>query len=172
VSDWLVVGKFTSAYGIKGWVKLHSYTDPIDNIIGYQPLFLKKRGQWQALDIEKIQHHAKSLVAKVKGCDDRDQVPFYSGCELGILKSQLPDLEGDDYYWSDLMGLTVKDQQGQIFGTVDHLVETGANDVLVVKATENSIDDQERLIPYLFGDVVCSVDLQTSEIIVDWDADF
>jgi len=172
VSDWLVVGKFTAAYGIKGWVKLHSYTDPIDNIIGYQPLFFKKQGKWQTLEIEKIQRHAKSLIAKVKGCDNRDQTPFYSGCELGILESQLPKLKGDDFYWSDLMGLTVKSDQGQIFGVVDHLLETGSNDVLVVKATEHSIDDQERLIPYLFGDVVKNVDLQAREIIVDWDADF
>ncbi len=172
MSDWLVVGKFTAAYGIKGWVKLHSYTDPIDNIIGYQPLFFKKQGKWQALEIEKIQRHAKSLIAKVKGCDNRDQTPFYSGCELGILESQLPKLKGDDFYWSDLMGLTVKSDQGQIFGVVDHLLETGSNDVLVVKATEHSIDDQERLIPYLFGDVVKNVDLQAREIIVDWDADF
>ena len=70
------------------------------------------------------------------------------------------------------MGLTVKSDQGQIFGVVDHLLETGSNDVLVVKATEHSIDDQERLIPYLFGDVVKNVDLQAREIIVDWDADF
>jgi len=172
VSDWLVVGKFTSAYGIKGWVKLHSYTDPIGNIKDYQPLYLKKRGQWQELDIETIRNHAKSLVAKVKGCDDRDQVAFYSGCELGMLKSQLPDLADDDFYWSDLAGLTVKNQQDQVFGIVDHLVETGSNDVLVVKATDTSIDDLERLIPYLFGDVVLSVDLEAGEMIVDWDAEF
>jgi len=172
VSDWLVVGKFTSAYGIKGWVKLHSFTEPMGNIASYQPLYLKKQGQWQVLDIEKIQQHGKGLIAKVKGCDNRDQTPAYTGCELGMLKSQLPNLEGEDYYWSDLAGLTVKDQQGQNFGVVDHLVETGANDVLVVKATKDSIDDQERLIPYLYGDVVLSVSLQEQEITVDWDADF
>ena len=172
MSDWLVVGKFTSPYGIKGWVKLHSFTDPQDNIKSYQPLYLKKQGQWQALDLEKIQQHGKGLVAKVKGCDEREQTSFYTGCELGMLKSQLPSLEGDDYYWSDLAGLVVKDQQGQVFGVVDHLLETGANDVLVVKATDTSIDDQERLIPYLYGDVVLSVDLQAGEMIVEWDADF
>lgn len=172
MSDWLVVGKFTSAYGIKGWVKLHSYTDPMDNIMNYRPLYLKKQGQWQELEIEKIQRHAKSLIAKVKNCDAREQTPFYTGCELGMLKSQLPKLGEEDFYWSDLTGLTVKTDQGQVFGVVDHLVETGSNDVLVIKANEHSIDDQERLVPYLFGDVVKSVNLEAGEIIVDWDADF
>ena len=174
MSDWLVVGKFASAYGIKGWIKLHSYTDPIDNIISYQPLYIKKQGQgqWQALDVEKIQRHAKGLIAKIKGCDVREQVPSFSGCELGILTSQLPKLKDNDYYWSDLIGLTVKDLQSQIFGTIDHLIETGSNDVLVVKATINSIDDQERLIPFLLDDVIISVDLEVREMVVDWDADF
>lgn len=172
VSEWLVVGKFTSSYGIKGWIKIHSFTDPIDNIGEYDPLYIRRQDRWEALEVERIQRHAKGLIAKVKGCDNRESTPRYCGSEIGIEKKQLPLLGTGDFYWSDLEGLTVKNQQGEVFGAVEYLIETGANDVLVVKATDESIDDQERLIPYLVDQTVVCVDTQAGIITVDWDADF
>ena len=172
MSDWVVVGKFMSPFGVKGWLKLYSHTQPIENIAEYNPLWMKKGGSWQPVELEHVQRHGKGLVAKVKGCDNRDQAPAYIGCELAIKREQLPALEPGDYYWSQLEGLQVITTAGEILGKVDHLMETGSNDVLVVQPTQDSIDREERLIPYLWQDVVTEVDLAGGKMTVDWDKDF
>ncbi len=119
----------------------------------------------------------KGLVAHIAGVDDRTLAEAYSGLEVAVKGDSLPALEEGDYYWSQLQGLQVwcRDVSGAggtearvLLGTVDYLIETGANDVLVVKPSTDSIDDRERLIPYLPGDVVTKVDLERAEIEVDW----
>ena len=172
MSDWVVVGKLLGPYGIKGWMKLYSHTDPMDNISEYNPLWVHREGNWQPINVERVQRHGKGLVAKIAGCDDREQVPAFTGCELAIKREQLPDLQDDDFYWSDLEGLTVKTLDGDCLGKISHLFETGSNDVMVVKGNADSIDRQERLIPYLWEDVVQQVDLAKGEITVDWDKEF
>ena len=176
MSDWVVVGKLLGPHGVKGWIKLYSHTQPMENIKKYNPLWIRPEGnpggEWRQVRVEHVQRHGKGLVAKLEGCDNREQVPAYTGCEVAIKREQLPTLAKDDYYWSDLEGLQVLTESGECLGTVSHLFETGSNDVLVVKATGQSIDDQERLIPYLWQDVVKSVDTQAGNIVVDWDKDF
>lgn len=172
MSDWVVVGKLMSPFGVKGWLKLYSHTQPIENIAGYDPLWCKQGGGWQPISLEHVQRHGKGLVAKIKGCDNRDQTPAYIGCDLAIKREQLPALDDGDYYWSQLEGLRVLTVEGDFLGTVDHLFETGSNDVLVVHPATGSIDQRERLIPYLWGDVVTAVDLERGEMTVDWDKDF
>ena len=172
MSDWVVVGKLLSPFGVKGWLKLYSHTQPIENIVEYSPLWMRRGDSWQPIELEHVQRHGKGLVAKVKGCDNRDQAPAFTGCELAIKREQLPALEPGDYYWSQLEGLQVITSEGENLGQVDHLLETGSNDVLVVKPTPDSIDQQERLIPYLWEDVVTGVDLAAGRMTVDWDKDF
>jgi len=172
MSDWVVVGKLVSPFGVKGWLKLYSHTQPIENIASYEPLWVKQGGSWQPISLEHVQRHGKGLVAKIKGCDNRDQTPAYIGCDLAIKREQLPALDDGDYYWSQLEGLRVLTVEGDFLGNVDHLFETGSNDVLVVHPATGSIDQQERLIPYLWGDVVTAVDLERGEMTVDWDKDF
>ena len=172
MSDWLVVGKLMSPFGIKGWLKLYSHTQPIENIASYSPLWMKQGDRWQPISLEHVQRHGKGLVAKIKGCDNRDQTPAFIGCELAIKRDQLPALEQGDYYWSQLEGLKVITTAGEFLGVVDHLLETGSNDVLVVHPAAGSIDQEERLIPYLWEDVVTRVDLTSGEMTVDWDKDF
>ena len=176
MSDWVVVGKLLGPHGVKGWLKLYSHTQPMDNIKSYNPLWIRPQGgsegSWQPVRVEHVQRHGKGLVTKLKGCDSREQVPFYTGCEVAIKREQLPALDKDDYYWSDLEGLQVITEQGECLGKVGHLFETGSNDVMVVKASKQSVDDQERLIPYLWNDVVKSVDTQAATITVNWDKDF
>lgn len=172
MSDWVVVGKLLGPYGIKGWMKLYSHTDPMDNISEYNPLWVHREGNWQPINVERVQRHGKGLVAKIEGCDNREQVPAFTGCELAIKREQLPDLQDEDFYWSDLEGLRVKTLDGDCLGKVSHLFETGSNDVMVVKGDPDSIDRQERLIPYLWDDVVQQVDLAKGEITVDWDKEF
>lgn len=170
--QWLVLGKFTSAYGVKGWLKVYSYTEPMENIGNYHPIWLERNGKRQKIKIESIKRHGKGLVAKVEGCDVREQTPQYTGAQLVVPKDQLEPLEPGEYYWSDLIGLAVINEQGEDLGKVHHLMETGSNDVLVVKGSESSIDQRERLIPYLPEQVVLNVDLESRQIRVDWDADF
>ena len=172
MSEWVIVGKLLGPYGIKGWIKLHSHTHPIDNIGTYNPLWIQRGGSWQAIDVEKVQRHGKGLVAKLRGCDDREQVPGFTGCEVAIKRDQLPALGADDFYWSDLEGLKVITVAGECLGVVDHLFETGSNDVLVVKPGADSIDSEQRLVPYVWEQVVKQVDLQAGSLTVDWDKDF
>ncbi|NVJ67393.1 MAG: ribosome maturation factor RimM [Gammaproteobacteria bacterium] len=164
----LVVGKVNGAYGIKGWVKVYSYTDPKENILSYNPWYMKVKGQWQPLEITNGREQGKTVVAHIKGCDDRNLAESYHGNELAIDESQLPQLEGDDYYWRDLVGLSVVNLQGEDFGQVKKLMETGANDVLVVKADGK----EEILIPFVLEHSVIKVDLAAKLITVDWQADY
>lgn len=111
-------------------------------------------------------------MAHLKGIDDRDVAKHLTGADIYTLRSQLPDLDGNDFYWTDLENLVVVTLEGEKLGRVDHLFETGSNDVLVVKPTADSVDDRERLIPYLLEQTVIRVDLGSSQLTVDWDVEF
>ncbi len=173
-SSQLTVGKITGVYGIKGWVKIHSYTDPNDNIAGFGSFKLQRRGSLDEVKFDQWRQQGKGMVAHIAGVDDRTLAESYKGLEIVVEADSLPRLEQGDFYWRQLQGLQVwctepdSSNEPVLLGTVDYLIETGANDVLVVKATDNSIDDQERLIPYLPGDVVTRVDLEATRIEVNW----
>lgn len=164
------LGRISAAYGIKGWLKVWSYTDPLENITSYQPWYLKQKGSWQEVKVINSRRQGKGLIAQLEGCETRDDVDAYIGKEIAVPGGSLASLAEGEYYWSQLEGLTVLNTERQVFGVIDHILETGANDVIVVKATAASIDEQERLIPYLKEKVIKSVSLETGEIIIDWDA--
>ena len=147
----LVIGRITGCYGIKGWVRIHSYTEPMENFLEFSGF--------------------KGLVAHIRGVDDRDLAESFQGLEVSVASNALPELEEGDYYWHQLQGLQVwcHTDNGQVLlGAVDYLIETGANDVLVVKPCEGSIDQRERLIPWLPGTTVRQVDEESGRIEVDW----
>lgn len=171
-NEWLVLGKLTSAYGVKGWIKVYSYTEPMENIGNYHPIWFERNGQRRKVTLESVKRHGKGLVAKIEGCDNREQTPDYTGGTLVVPRDQLAPLEPGEYYWSDLIGLAVINERGEDLGKVHHLIETGSNDVLVVRGSDTSIDKQERLIPYLPEQVVLNVDLTAKQMRVDWDSDF
>ena len=174
----LVVGKITGCFGIKGWVKIHPYTEQPENFQRFGAWQLKRRGAYDAVDFDAVKAKGKGLVAHIRGVDDRTQAEQYRGLEIAVPADALPPLPKGDYYWRDLQGLQVwcrdaeKDgEEKLLLGNVDYLIETGANDVLVVKACEGSIDERERLIPYLPGETVSRVDLEEAVIEVDWFVD-
>jgi len=171
-SQHVIIGRISTVFGVKGWVKIHSHTDPKENIFQYAPWYFKKQGKWQLIEIDSTKVNGKSLIAHIKGCDDRDIARTYTGCDIATLKEQLPTLGEGDYYWSDLLGLNVVTVEGLHLGKVQKMLETGANDVIVVRGSKESIDDKERLIPYLPEQVVRSVNISDKQIIVDWDAEF
>ncbi|MEH6583905.1 MAG: ribosome maturation factor RimM [Halioglobus sp.] len=174
-SNTLVVGRISGCYGIKGWVKIHSFTEPAENFMAYDDFRLKRQSGLEAVSFDSVRRQGKGLVAHIKGVDDRNQAELYKGLEIVVSQEQLPSLDEGEFYWSQLEGLQVWFQEvgdssadRVLLGTVHSLIETGANDVLVVKACEGSIDKQERLIPYLPGDVVTRVDVEQGRIEVDW----
>lgn len=166
--DKIVVGKVSGVYGVKGWIKIFSYTEPREGIAEYSPWYLKQsgvnQGRWQQVKLEQGKRHAKTVIAKLEGFDDRNESMMLTGAVIGV-DPELMDSSGDGvYYWRDLIGLRVVNQQGVELGLVEKLIETGANDVLVVKA-----DTGERLIPWTLGNAVVEVDMEKSIILVDWD---
>ncbi|MCP5161589.1 MAG: ribosome maturation factor RimM [Hahellaceae bacterium] len=167
-----VLGKITSVYGIKGWVKVLSYTEPHSNILKYRHWTLDLNGRKFTLELLEGKPHGKGLVARLSGCSDRDQAAGLCGALISVDANLLPALEEGEYYWHQLEGLTVRLTDGRELGTVSYLLETGSNDVLVVKGTASSIDKKERLVPYLPGQFVQQVDLENRQIVVDWDPEF
>ncbi|MDG9921946.1 MULTISPECIES: ribosome maturation factor RimM [unclassified Pseudomonas] len=169
--DLIVLGKITSVHGVRGEVKIYSFTDPIDNLLDYSPWTLKREGEVKQVELVSGRLQGKVLVAKLKGLDDREVARTFAGFDICVPRALLPELDDGEFYWHQLEGLKVIDLQGQLFGRLDHLLETGANDVMVVKPCPGSLDDRERLLPYT-EQCVQQVDLAAGEMRVDWDADF
>jgi 16S rRNA processing protein RimM len=169
----IVLGKMGAAYGIRGWLKVFSSTEDAESIFNYQPWFIQRAGQWQQVELDGWKHHNQDLIIKVKGIEDRDAAAQLTNCEIQVDSTQLPSLEEGDYYWKDLMGCQVVNLEGYEMGKVIDMMETGSNDVLVVKANlKDAFGAQERLIPFLDEQVIRKVDLSTGIIEVDWDPGF
>ncbi|MEG7362548.1 ribosome maturation factor RimM [Pseudomonas citronellolis] len=169
--EMIVLGKIVSVHGIRGEVKVYSFTDPLDNLLDYRRWTLKRGTEVRQAELVSGRVQGNVLVAKLKGLDDREVARTYADFEILVPRSELPELDDGEFYWSQLEGLKVIDTNGQLFGILDHMLETGANDVMVVKPCAGSLDDRERLLPYT-EQCVQSVDLAAGEIRVDWDADF
>jgi len=172
-SDRLVeVGRVQAAYGIKGWVWVYSNTDPITNVFAYMPWYARTDGVWRELHVAEWREQGKGLVMRLEGVTDRNGAESLKGLALWVSKSCLPELQEGDYYWSDLLDLSVVLEDGRLLGRVHSLMETGSNDVLVVRAAPGGLDARERLIPWLPDRVVRQVDLASRRIVVDWDPEF
>ena len=163
----VTLGHVSGVYGVRGWVKIYSDTDPRENILSYSPWYLDRGKGWEICEIEQGRRQGKNVVAKFAGCDDRDAAADLLKAVIAVRRDQLQNsLEAGEYYWTDLEGLEVVTTDGTVLGRIDHLFETGANDVLVVKG------DRDRLIPYIWDQVVLEVNLEGRRMVVDWDPDF
>jgi len=160
------VGKISGIFGIKGWVKVFSFTDPRENILTYSPWLLKKDDRTKTLNVIDGQLQGKTIVAQLADIDDRDQAANLMGWDIFISRDQLPKAAKGEYYWSELIGLNVETIDGIQLGVVDSLLETGANDVVIVRG------ERERVIPFLQGQTIIDVELDTGKLIVDWDPEF
>jgi 16S rRNA processing protein RimM len=169
--DLVVLGKIVSVHGVRGEVKVYSFTDPVDNVLEYRRWTLRRDSEVKQVELASGRLQGKVLVAKLKGLDDREVARSFAGFEICVPRSELPELSDGEFYWYQLEGLRVIDQAGQLLGKIDHLFETGANDVMVVKPCIDSLDQRERLLPYT-EQCVLSIDLAAGEMRVDWDADF
>lgn len=162
----IIVGRFGAAFGLKGWIKVITFTNPPENILDYHPWWVQQKNGWEKLILTEGKLHGRQVIVKLPTCEDCDQARLYTNKNIAIDAGQLPTLSKNEYYWADLVGLAVSNKEGEDLGTVDHVMATGANDVLVVVNGE-----KERLIPFI-KDVVITVDIKKKKILVDWQSDF
>ncbi len=163
--DLICVGNITGLHGVKGRVKVFSNTSPRENILNYSPWRIVAGEQVQIVTVSgRLQ--GKNVVAQIDGVDQREQAVELVGSKIYILAEQLPQLDDGEYYWSDLIGLEVESLDAEPLGTVETMLETGANDVMVLRG------NRERLIPFVMDDVVKLVDLANKRVIVDWKPDY
>lgn len=162
----IVLGKVASPFGVRGWTKVTSYTEPMDGILDYPAWQLNQNGRKSRLKVCEGRPHGKFLVVKFDGIDDRDDVALLTNATIEVSRQDLPDVQDGSYYWTDLIGLSVTTVDGVSLGRVDTIMETGANDVLVIKG------DRERLVPWVMDDVIVKVDMAEGLLVVDWDPDF
>jgi 16S rRNA processing protein RimM len=159
------MGRITGLFGVRGWVKVYSYTEPREAVLNYDRWLLGRRDGWQEATVAEGQRHGKTIIARLDGYVDRDQAAGLVGADIGVPREAMPETDGDQYYWSDLEGLRVLHRDGTELGQLAYLLETGAHDVMVVQG------EQERLIPFVLDKVVIGVDLDKREIEVDWEWD-
>ena len=160
------VGKISGVFGIKGRVKVFSFTECRENILSYSPWLLKKDSETRLVAVIDGKIQGKAVVAQLDGVNDRDQAASFMGWDIYITPEQLPKVAKDEYYWSDLIGLAVETDLGVQLGVIESLLETGANDVVIVKG------ERERVIPFLQGQTIIAIDLEAGKMVVDWDPDF
>jgi len=163
----LIVGRVSGVYGVRGWIRVFSYMDPPEAILDCPTWHLGRGGTWQAKEVAEGRAQGKGVVARLGSIADREVARALIGADIAVPRGQLPPLAEGEYYWTDLEGLrVVAVSDGTDFGCVDHLMATGANDVLVVRG------ERERLIPFVRDSVVKRIDFERGVIEVDWDPDF
>jgi len=160
----VLLGHISSVHGVKGWVKIHSNTDPRDAIFDYQPWLVGETER--SIDLLEGKVSGKHLLARLKGFNSRDDAEAILGQKIQVGRDALPEPEEFEYYWTDLIGLKVVNLEGHDFGTIKDMLATGANDVMVVEG------DRQRLIPFVMDQYVERVDLESGFVEVDWDAEF
>lgn len=162
----VTLGRISGVFGVKGWVKVFSYTEPRDNVVQFARWTLRLPDGAREVEVETGRSQGSQVVAKLRGIDDRDEARGLVGADIVVERERLPECAEGEYYWTDLEGLSVHTTTGEVLGLVDHLIATGAHDVLVVHG------DRERLIPFVMGRVIQRVDLREGVIVADWPADY
>ncbi len=162
------MGRVSAPFGIKGWIKIQPYTDTGASLTQYSTWWLDGQDGWQAYEVEGAQAQGPDVVARLAGCGDRDAAAAFKGRVIAVPRDAFPPAAQGEYYWADLVGLKVRNNEGLDFGEVASMLETGANAVMVVR--QDAVQG-ERLIPFI-ADVVKRVDIAAGEIDVEWGADY
>ncbi len=163
---YVVVGQFGAPHGVAGAIKVNSDTDPINAILNYHPWYIDLNNSWQVLDPLEVKQQGTNLLAFIQNITDRDEVKRFTGHKIAVRRDQLPALPKGEYYWIDLEGMDVINEEGVALGKVDHLFSAGHTGVLVVQGMK------KHLIPFLQGQYILDVNLDTRVIKVHWDPDF
>lgn len=161
----VILGRIAGLFGVKGWVKVFSHTEPREAVLNYDKWLVRHAEGWLPVQLAEGKRHGKSVIARLEGVSDRDQASELLECEIAVARAQMPEPEAGHYYFRDLEGLKVVHCDGKELGVVASILETGANDVLVTAG------EVERLIPFIVDDVILDVDLAEGVIRVDWEWD-
>ena len=163
----IYLGKITGVHGIKGWLKIQSFSSPLENILNYPLWIINNRGQEGFYSVEQGRKHSNKIIVKLEKIDDRTKAESFINSKIKIMRSDLPKLSNESYYWSDLEGLSVLNSEEKLIGIVDSLIETGANDVMVVNTTK----DKRILIPFVMHAIIKEVSIELNYVKVDWSID-
>ena len=163
----IYLGKITGVHGIKGWLKIQSFSSPPENILNYPLWIISNRGQEGFYSVEKGRKHSNKIIVKLEKIDDRTKAESLINSKIKIRRSELPKLSNESHYWSDLEGLSVLNSEEKLIGIVDSLIETGANDVMVVNTTK----DKRILIPFVMHEIIKEVSIELNYVKVDWQID-
>ena len=161
----IIVGCLGTSYGVNGWMKITSFTNPEKNVLDYNPWYFKNHGVYSPITVLDKRVQGQYLVAKLKGCDSPEMAKTWTGREISVPRSVLPTCNDNEFYWTDLEGLEVLDQQGKLLGKIDNMMATGSNDVMLVTG------EKILQIPFIMHEVVKNVNLQAGTITVDWQHD-
>jgi len=165
MSNPIIIGTFGKTFGVRGWIKINSFTSPKRNIIDFKPWLIQKNNAWKEICVETSREHSDNIIVKLPNCNSPEEAQNFTNAKIAVWQKQLPKLQPNEYYWIDLIGLKVINLQEVELGVVQDLMATGANDVLIVAG------DRKRLIPYI-SNIILSVDLAKKIIRVDWQQDF
>lgn len=163
--EMVVMGRIGAPFGVRGWIKVQPFTEELDGLLNFPIWRLGQNGRWGKRKLLEGAVHGKGLIARIAGCEDRTAAEQLCGLEVAIPREALPATKENEYYWSDLTGLDVVNLQHEMLGTVDEVLETGGNDVLVV------LGEYKRLLPFVPA-VIREVNLAQGRIFVDWGADW
>ena len=170
----ILLGRITGVFGLQGWVKVHSDTNPRENITNYKFWSLKQSDHWKQWKVIGGRPQGKTIVARLEGVTTPEEASALIGATIAVEREEMPVLGPGEYYWADLTGMKVKTIDGVEVGPVVRLFETGANDVVVVadERDEQESSNREVLVPWLVPDVVTDIDMENRVITIDWDPDF
>lgn len=162
----VVLGRFSGVHGVRGWVKVYSYTEPRDSIVGYRTWWLTRGDSVREVGVADGRAHGATVIARLDGIDDRDAARALMDWQIEVPRDALPATAPGEYYWADLEQMQVRTRDGHLLGEVDYMLATPAHDVMVVRG------DRERLVPFVQGQYVLEVDTDARVITVDWDPEF
>ena len=160
----IYLGKITGVHGIKGWLKIQSYSSPPENILNYPSWIINNKGEEDFYSIEQGRKQNNKIVVKLEKIDDRNTAESLINSKIQILRSDLPKLSNENYYWSDLVGLSVLNSEETVIGKIESLIETGANDVMVII----TLKDERILIPFVMHEIIKEVNVELNYIKIDW----
>ena len=160
----IYLGKITGVHGIKGWLKIQSFSSPPENILNYPSWIIDNQGEEDFYSIEQGRKQNKKIVVKLENIDDRNTAESLINSKILILRSDLPKLSNENYYWSDLVGLSVLNSEETVIGKIESLIETGANDVMVII----TLKDERILIPFVMHEIIKEVNVELNYIKIDW----
>ncbi len=161
-SDKILVGRITAAHGVRGWVKVRSFTRPVENILNYTPWLLATRAGLMSREVLESRQQGNGFIVRLAEVDDRDQAQSLGATDILVPRDSLPVLKPGEHYWHDILGMTVVNAGGEELGIVKQVLETGANDVIVVEGA------QRWLIPWVRDVYITGVHPDSNRIEVDW----